>query len=301
MRTVISELQNIKNQFPQHFEYRLLPILPAIGFFITDSKSAQGIVKVEIYTSKPWYPKESRPHFVIPHHAYEWRNYFLSQWDNYWNMSRIISDNPVLNRTSKTSKKIKVLFLAANPADTVRLRIDEESRTIDQALRQSEFRDIFSIKQHWAVRIIDLQSFLLRYQPDIVHFSGHGTGQREIIFEDQQGKSQTVSAHSLSLLFNILKENIRCVVLNACYSEEQALAIAEHIDCVIAMSEAIGDRSAISFSTAFYQALGYGKDIKTAFDLGCIQIDLEKLDKKEIPKLIALKNNSEQVVFVQNG
>jgi hypothetical protein len=57
---------------------------------------------------------------------------------------------------------IKLLFLAANPTDTDRLRLDEESR------------DQFELKTHWAVRADDLQELLMRYQPDIVHFSGHG-------------------------------------------------------------------------------------------------------------------------------
>jgi hypothetical protein len=168
---------------------------------------------------------------------------------------------------------IKILFLAANPTDTSRLRLDQEIRSIDQALRQAEFRDKFDVEQHWAVRVVDLQGYLLRHKPDIVHFSGHGTAANEIILEDNQGKSQPVSTRALGQLFSVLKDNIRCVVLNACYSERQAQAIAAHIDCVIGMSKAIGDSAAVSFAEAFYQALGYGRDVKAAFDLGCLQID----------------------------
>ena len=57
-------------------------------------------------------------------------------------------------------------------------------RAIDGALREAEFRDRFEIHQHWAVRIGDLQEALLRYRPDIVHFSGHGTESSEIILQD---------------------------------------------------------------------------------------------------------------------
>ena len=41
------------------------------------------------------------------------------------------------------------------------------------------------------------------------------------------------------------------------------------------MTKAIGDSSAIQFASAFYQALGYGKDVQTAFQLGCVQINLQ--------------------------
>lgn len=194
--------------------------------------------------------------------------------------------------------KIKILFLAANPKDTNRIRLDEEIRVIDQAIRQTEFRQAFEIKQHWAVRVADIQGYLLRYQPHIVHFSGHGSRENEIMLEDKNGASHPVSKGAWSQLFSVLKDNIRCVVLNACYSQGQAEAIAQHADCVIGMSRAIGDSAAISFSAAFYQALGYGRDIKTAFELGCLQIDMENLNEQDTPKLFANNCNPEQIVLV---
>ena len=204
--------------------------------------------------------------------------------------------------TQKTSGNslIKILFLAANPSDTTRLRLSEESRVIDQALRQTEFRD-FDIEQHWAVRVIDIQGLLLRHQPDIVHFCGHGSTSNELILEDNLGNSHPVSIRALSGLFAVLRDNIKCVVLNACYSERQAQAIAEHIDCVVGMSKAIGDAAAISFATAFYQALGYRRSIKTAFDLGCLQIDLEHLDEQDTPKLLARKGDPRKILFMNDA
>jgi len=65
------------------------------------------------------------------------------------------------------------------------------------------------------------------------------------------------------------------------------------------MSKAIGNDAAIGFATAFYQALGFGRDVKTAFELGCVQIDLEGLDEQDTPKLLALKIPPESVFFVK--
>jgi hypothetical protein len=198
----------------------------------------------------------------------------------------------------KMDRAIKILFLAANPSDTPQLRLDEEIRAIDEALLKAEFRDRFDIKQHWAVRVTDLQACLLRHKPDIVHFSGHGSTSNAIVLKNNLGNSHPISVRALSQLFSVLKDNIRCVVLNACYSEQQAKAIAEHIGCVIGMSRTIGDSSAISFARSFYQALGYGRDVKTAFDLGCVQIDLENLNEYNTPKLIAINASPEEIVFV---
>ena len=147
-------------------------------------------------------------------------------------------------------------------------------RSIDQALRVAKYRDAFELEQAHAVRVGDLQGLLMRYEPHIVHFSGHGSPEGEIILEDEVGRIQAVSARALTTTFALLKDNIRCVVLNACFSQIQATAIAEHIDCVVGMSTAIGDKAAINFAAAFYQALAYGRDVKTAFGLGCNQIDI---------------------------
>lgn len=196
--------------------------------------------------------------------------------------------------------RIKILFLAANPTDTTRLSLDKEIRSIDEVLRKSEFREKFNIEQHWAVRVTDLQSLLLRHRPDIIHFSGHGSASNEIILEDSSGNSSPVSTRALSQLFSVLKDNIKCVILNACYSEQQAETIATHIDCVVGMSKAIGDSAAISFAAAFYQGLGYGRNVKTAFDLGCLQIDLENLGEQDTPKLLALKSAPDHITFVRS-
>ena len=103
-------------------------------------------------------------------------------------------------------------------------------------------------------------------------------------------------------------------MLNACYSEPQAAAIAEEIDCVVGMASDIEDAAAISFSAAFYQALGYGKDVATAFAAGCVQIGLEQdapsgtieahatagamVGAAGTPKLLARRVRASEIVFV---
>lgn len=203
-----------------------------------------------------------------------------------------------MSNASSTTNSTRVLFLSANPSTTTRLRLDEEVRAIDQALRQANYRDQFDLRQHWAVRASDLQELLLRHQPHMVHFSGHGSDTGQLIFEDDHGNAHPVQPDALSRLFAILADNVRCVVLNACYSEPQAEAIAAHIDCVIGMPGEIGDTASLNFAASFYQALAYGRDIQTAFDLGCNQIDLQALDEPNKPKLLAERADPRGVIFV---
>lgn len=118
------------------------------------------------------------------------------------------------------------------------------------------------------------------------HFSGHGDPSGELLFEDRDGRAKQVHPAALADVFRILGGTIRCVVLNACYSEAQALAIAEHVDVVVGMSNEIDDDAAIAFAEAFYQALGYGQDAQTAFDLGRSQIRLAGLTDADVPTLL---------------
>lgn len=87
MSTVLFGLREFKRRFPDHFEYRLLPILPAFGFFIIDPESADGLVKIEIYTAKDWGELDTRPHLQL--RQKKWRDYFLNQWANYWALGKV--------------------------------------------------------------------------------------------------------------------------------------------------------------------------------------------------------------------
>jgi hypothetical protein len=167
------------------------------------------------------------------------------------------------------------------------LRLDHELRAIREKIRLSEFRDKFDFRTEWAVRVGDLQGFLLQHRPNIVHFSGHGSSAGEIVLESPTGASHPVSNRALTDLFSILDPKVSCVVLNACFSEAQAQAISKHVDYVVGMSIEVGDLAAIGFAAAFYQAIGYGEDMETAFKLACNQIDLEGLGEQDTPKLIS--------------
>ena len=164
--------------------------------------------------------------------------------------------------------KLTILFLAANPQDTPPLKLDEEIRAIDKALREAQYRDRFDLRSHWALRYDELPGLLLRYNPHIVHFSGHGSPSGELAFNDDAGKSHLASPDTLANLFSILRDNVRCVVLHACYSEEQAQGLAKSIDCVVGMTRAVADEAALKFAAGFYLGLGFGRSIVTSFGLG---------------------------------
>lgn len=189
------------------------------------------------------------------------------------------------------------MFLAANPIGTTQLRLAEELRGIDTAVRMSAHRANFDIRQHWAVRVSDLQDALHRYRPHIVHFSGHGTPSSQIMLEDEIGGIRVVPSHALGKLFALFKDSVRCVVLNLCYSEQQGREFSKSIDCVVGMFRTVGDSAAVCFSTAFYSALGYGESVQNAFDNGCARIALENLNEEDTPRLIAFRGDPRGIRF----
>lgn len=183
---------------------------------------------------------------------------------------------------------ISILFLAADPTDASRLRLGEEAREIQEKLQLSKWRDKFALHHRMSVRPADISQALLDVNPQIVHFSGHGTNAGALCIENKLGETHPIQPEALEALFEQFANQLDCVVLNACYSVEQAKAIARHVRYVIGMNQTIGDKAAIAFSIGFYQALGAGRSIEEAYKLGCVQIRLENIPEHLTPALITI-------------
>ncbi|MBK1816363.1 hypothetical protein JIN84_12120 [Luteolibacter yonseiensis] len=184
--------------------------------------------------------------------------------------SRLISrigSIPHLGGAPKKSstKSIDMLFLGLGPLNEDRLRLDEETREIENKIRTSEFRANLNFKSKWAVRPADLFQYLNEINPQIVHLSGHGAPNGGIAFEDAAGNSKLVSPKALADAFETMKDNIRIIFLNSCYSDMAAKEISKAIDCVVGISGEIDDSSAIAFSASFYSAIGFGHSVQRAF------------------------------------
>jgi hypothetical protein len=196
--------------------------------------------------------------------------------------------------------KIKILFVSANPAGTQQLRLDEETREIEAKIRAADHRDSLELITKWAVRPDDLLQSLNQHKPHIVHLSAHGSPTEEIVLLDNLGKPKPVSKEALVSLFRTLKDNIRVVVLNACFSRPQAEAITGEIDCAIGMMPEFGDSAAITFAASFYRAIGFGRSIKEAFDQGITALLLDGSLQGKTPVLVSRENVAPDEVFLIN-
>lgn len=197
---------------------------------------------------------------------------------------------------------IKILFLGAAPSDDVRLALSKEVREISRNLSESDKGRRFHLVEGWAICPTELQTILLQQRPHILHFSGHGSAAGELIFEDDQGKALLSSVVSVARLIATLSTGVRCVFLNACYSAAQAAAMQKHVDCVVGMTSAVSDASAIAFASCFYLALGHGQTVQTAFDLSCNQIESAGSYEADGPTLLCRPGlNAAAIVLAQSG
>ncbi|MGB3790652.1 MAG: hypothetical protein WA949_21775 [Phormidesmis sp.] len=180
----------------------------------------------------------------------------------------------------------RILILSANPKSTSQLSLDREVRDIAEGLKRSQRRDLFQLEQRWAVRPRDIQRALLEISPHVVHFSGHGAEKEGLIFEDESGSVKMIGGPAIAGLFKLFSDSVECVLLNRCYTQVQAEAIAQHIPYTTGTRQAISDQAAVEFAVGFYDALGADRSVEFAYKLACSAIELSGSTVHPVPVLI---------------
>jgi len=188
-----------------------------------------------------------------------------------------------------------LLFVAANPFDTDRLRLDEECAAIERELRMSPGHDDLDFYAKWAVSVDELMRHLNELQPTILHFSGHGSAgttspsldhrgwHRDVqlsrgggIFLQHEGSPQYVNERALAKMIASASPTTRVVVLNACYGDVVAEALRREVDCVVGMTGLLHDTAARSFAVAFYRALGNRRSVGNALAQAIATLDAKQ-------------------------
>lgn len=160
-----------------------------------------------------------------------------------------------------------ILILSSTPRDMKPLRANAETREMEDAIRRARDWDEYQVVVRPGIRARDVHRMLLEHRPAIVHFSGHGRGAQGLVLEDDDGDSLPVSGADLARMLGHFRDGIECVLINSCWSDAQVEEIANHIPFVIGMNQALDDRAAISFATAFYESLANGESIPSAYEL----------------------------------
>ncbi|MDW3652466.1 MAG: COR domain-containing protein [Bacteroidia bacterium] len=194
---------------------------------------------------------------------------------------------PLYEPVTSDDKKIKILFLASRPTDTGRQRLGQEQREILESIKRSKNRDTFSFRTRTILNRRDLSRAILEETPRIIHFTSSGDSESGIHIETKNKRLEKLKPKELDGLFELFSDTVECVILNACYTENQAKHIANHVPYVIGIRETIEDSQAIEFATSFYDALCNGKAIPFAFEFAKRSLNFSKKNKSSLQILIS--------------
>jgi hypothetical protein len=173
------------------------------------------------------------------------------------------SNAPAIPGTFEASgaPRAKILMLASG--STSPLALDEEARAVMAMANLGATRFDFELVRSPLASLGELWDRLREHSPTVVHFCGHGPAEAGVLFRDNQNRNVAVETQLLAKLFR--GSGTALVVLNGCYSGEQASAIGSVVPSVVGTPAAIDDATARIFVTAFYGALGQGRSVGEAF------------------------------------
>jgi len=161
----------------------------------------------------------------------------------------------------KIARKVKVLYVGAEKGTGFDLR--GQFRTIKKAVEDSDIiiESLFNASPSAIVAAIN------RHKPDIVHISGKQKAGC-IQLHDSRGELISFDADRLAdALANANDGSIKVVVLDTCYSMQQAKRIVSRgLSHAIGIYDAIADDVATNFYGVFYNNIASGISLKSAIE-----------------------------------
>lgn len=177
-----------------------------------------------------------------------------------------------------------ILFIAANPDGTLRLRLAEERAAIQRELQLTLHRDDLRFEAREAVGIDDLIRSLDELAPTVLHISSHGD-RDGLLLQDENGQPQRVSPRALAMIIEAAR-TLRVIVLNTCDSAAHAEVLRTKIDCVVCIDGAIQDGAARMLATRLYGAIGNGRSVGNAMDSGIAALAAYELPDELLPRCV---------------
>ncbi|MEC0105366.1 reverse transcriptase domain-containing protein [Paenibacillus taichungensis] len=223
-----------------------------------------------------------------------------------WAMNKTSVESVELKKENVTSyrkndlindESVKVIFFGANPKNDT-LRLDDEVRDIEDRIRKARYRDGLKLISKWSTRTHDLLQTLNENKPHIVHFSGHGSDDGELILLNENSMAKPVSVEGIASLFKVVSKYVKLVVFNNCFSAKMAEVVSQHVDAAIGMNDAIGDDAARVFASQLYSSLGFGLSLQEAFEQAVVSIQLEGIPNEKIPVLFCKDKISAETFYL---
>jgi hypothetical protein len=179
----------------------------------------------------------------------------------------------------------RIGFMVAEESDEARARMAHEYKAVEGALAAAQTRLI----RPWGQTYVPDFKFVLRRDSPgdaeypIVHIVGVPQGVDALMVGGK--RAERVDPSELAATFRRDAGQVECVVLSACFSDEQAVAIADYVPYVIGIHAEIGIAST-SFAVDFYKSLNAGRSIVEAHEIGCNRVRLEGVPERLLPELM---------------
>ncbi|MBV8253413.1 MAG: CHAT domain-containing protein [Chitinophaga sp.] len=186
----------------------------------------------------------------------------------------------------KGNKKINILFVQSLPKTENRLQPDYEFRRISEIIKKSNNQQILLEMPLLAAEYNSFVAELNKYQPAVVHFTGHGTPEG-IFLSTPDNKSELIKISAFCNLFRTIKGMTDCVILNGCETSILGAALSQEVKHVIGMSLPISDMAGTNFAETFYTALCSAPtiDYLNAFRQALTRLEVNNQEQVDTPQM----------------
>jgi tetratricopeptide (TPR) repeat protein len=183
--------------------------------------------------------------------------------------------------TATQAPAIKLLFLSAVPFGRTFINIKGEVQAVRKKIAASRQEERFEFIEVADVRLDALPGRLTQHQPHIVHFTGHGTEEGNLLLLRDDGEEVEASPELLAAYLRNLQlgGNLRVALFNCCHSDRVARAAVRTLDCAIGTAEEMPDQAAPAFAGDFYLMLASGTSVKEAYETARLRMSAEPVMK----------------------
>jgi hypothetical protein len=187
-------------------------------------------------------------------------------------MSEVVRMSKSTRQIPEKDLSLKILIVSANP--DFDLDLERELQSIRDLADTAPSRSIIEINCILGATPDSFLQALRRYNPNVVHFSGHGSTSG-ILMRGDGTETHQVSGRALARTLKL--RNVEMVVLNACYSSTYADEISKSVNIVVGTTDAVDDEAALRFSKAFYRTIFLGYSVEDALQDGMAAVELYDL------------------------
>lgn len=206
--------------------------------------------------------------------------------------------NPPEDSPGEDRDKIVILFLQANPTNSP-ISWQHEYVAIEEYLQESKNAHRFKFEKRKGVSLDEAIDAIEKYQPDIIHFCGHGKEAHTneagiweqggiVLHNEAKNAEDVLNARNLQLLFRELKvdfPNLNLIFLNGCHTEEQAMAISDCGLYTLGTTDSIVSEAARKFAAGFYKNYAEHEDLLKAVRGGIRRAITTDPDVKNLVRL----------------